>query len=165
MRMPIRLLVASLFAAGACSAMAGSVNVTFVNTANFTDAGTTAFDEQANLRTLAVHLEKLGQRWLPAGQVLKIEVLDVDLAGSLRSQRDGSQLRVLRGGADWPRITLRYALEENGKLLRSGEEQVSDMTYAQGMTGHRDSTSLYYEKRTLDTWFRARFAEGRAAAG
>jgi hypothetical protein len=157
MRLPIRILFASLLAAGACSAMAGSVSVSFVNTASFSDAGTTSWDEQANLKTLAVHLEKLGQRWLPVNQVLKVEVLDVDLAGALRSQRDGSQIRVLRGGADWPRITLRYTLEEAGKALRTGEEQVSDMTYAQGMSGHRDSTSLFYEKRMLDAWFKARF--------
>ena len=165
MQAHIRILIASLFAAAASTAMAGTVSVSFINTASYTDAGTTSWDEQANLRTLAVHLEKLGQRWLPAGQVLKVEVLDVDLAGSLRSQRDGSQLRVLRGGADWPRITLRYTLEENGKALRSAQEQVSDMTYAQGLSGHRDSTSLYYEKRMLDGWFKARFVEGRASAG
>jgi len=158
MRLPLRTLIASLLTAAAGAAMAGTVSVAFVNVANYSDAGTTAWDEEANLKTLAVHLEKLGKRWLPPAQVLKVEVLDVDLAGSLRSQRDGSQLRVLRGGADWPRITVRYTLEENGKALRTGEEQVSDMTYSQGMSGHRDSTSLFYEKRMLDGWFRARFA-------
>ena len=157
MRLHFRTLIASLLAAVASTAMAGTVSVSFINTASYTDAGTTSWDEQANLKTLATHLEKLGQRWLPAGQVLKVEVLDVDLAGSLRPQRDGSQVRVLRGGADWPRISLRYTLEENGKVLRSGQEQVSDTTYAQAQSGPRDSSSLHYEKRMLDGWFKARF--------
>lgn len=158
MRPPIRTLIASLLAAGACTAMAGTVSVSFINPTSYSDAGTTAWDGQANLKTLAAHLEQLGQRWLPAGQVLKVEIVDVDLAGYLRPQRDGTQLRVVRGGADWPSIKLRYTLEENGKALRSDEDQVSDMTYAQGMAGRRDSTPLYHDKRMLEGWFKARFA-------
>ena len=95
----------------------------------------------------------------------KVEVLDVDLAGSTRpSRRGGFDLRVVRGKGDWPRISLRYTLEEDGKPVRSGEEAVEDMDYTHGLVGYRKSVPLYYEKRMLDKWFRARFAEGRAAA-
>ena len=165
MRLHTRTLIASLFAAAASAAVAGTVSVSFVNTASYADAGTTAWDEEANLKTLAGHLEKLGQRGLPAGQVLKVEIRDVDLAGWVRPTRDGSQVRVLRGRADEPRITLRYTLEENGKVLRSGEESIADKDYANGTFAGRDSASLYYEKRMLDAWFKARFVEGRASAG
>jgi hypothetical protein len=157
MRLHTLFLIASSLAAGAWAATAGTASVSFIHTASYSDAGTTAWDEQANLRTLATHLERLAQKGLPAGQVLKIEVLEIDLAGTTRPSRDGSLLRVLSGGADWPRINLRYTLEADGKAIRSGQESLSDMDYAHGMSGRRDSESLYYEKRMLDAWFKARF--------
>ena len=161
-------LAAGLFtvlaAAAPTAAVAGTVDVSFVNAPAFEDAGTTSWEEQANLKALAAHLQSLGQRMLPANQVLKVEVTDVDLAGSLRPTRLGSQIRVLRGGADWPRINLRYTLEVDGKPVRSGEERVADMNYARGISKYRESQSLYYEKRMLDDWFKARFADSKTAA-
>ena len=163
MRHTLTLLCLAL-AAGAAGA--GTVNVSFVNAPSFEDAGTTSWEEQANLKALAAHLQGLGQRLLPANQALKVEVLDVDLAGLVRPGRDGSSVRVLRGGADWPRIKLRYVLEADGKTLSQGEEWVSDMNYARSVpSAYRDSQSLFYEKRMLDAWFKARFAEVKTAAG
>jgi hypothetical protein len=101
---------------------------------------------------------------LPAGHHLKVEVLDVDLAGTLRQSPRGASVRVLRAGADWPRIHLRYTLESGGKAAASGDEWVADMDYARGVSGFRDSLPLYYEKRMLDAWFKARFGKGTVAA-
>ena len=158
---------AALLLAGAPPALAGTVSVTFVEAPGYHDAGETTLDRDANLAALAGHLQALGQRLLPASQVLKIEVLDVDLAGTVRtSARTGANIRVLRSGADWPRIHLRYTVEADGKPLRQADEWVSDMTYAQGITsGYRESQALFYEKRMLDRWFRERIVDGRAPAG
>ncbi|HMC17367.1 MAG TPA: DUF3016 domain-containing protein, partial [Albitalea sp.] len=109
---------------------------------------------QLNLQTLERHLQALAQHRLPSDQVLKVEVLDVDLAGEERpSRRSGRDLRILRGGADWPRIQLRYTLEVNGRLLRSGEETLTDMSYLQGPIGAYGTDPLRYEQRMLDKWF------------
>jgi hypothetical protein len=160
------LLLSALFAGVASAVSAGTVDVSFVNPSSFEDAGTTSWEEQANLNALAAHLAALGQRLLPAHHTLKVEVLDVDLAGSVRPSRGGSSVRVLRGGADWPRIKLRYVLQAEGKTVSQGEEWVADTDYARGVaSAYRDSPSLFYEKRMLDAWFKARFAEVRTAAG
>lgn len=151
-------------ALAAAGAGAGTANVTFLNAPSFEDAGSTSWEEQANLQALSTHLQGLAQRMLPAGQHLKVEVVDVDLAGTVRPSVRGSSVRVLRGGADWPRIHLRYTLEADGKAVASGDEHIADLNYARGLSGTRDSHSLYYEKRMLDAWFKTRFGEGSVAA-
>lgn len=157
-------LTAVCLALAATAAGAGTAQVSFVNATSFEDAGATSWEEQANLQALAMHLQGLAQRVLPAGQHLKVEVLDVDLAGTVRPSVRGSSVRVLRGGADWPRIHLRYTLEADGKALARGDERLKDMDYARGLSSVRDSQSLYSEKRMLDAWFKARFGEGPVAA-
>ena len=148
------------------AAVAGNVNVSFVDPARFSDAGSTPWDRQATLNALAQHLQALGKRYLPADQLLKVELLDVDLAGTTRpSRRTGTQLRIVNGGADWPRIKLRYTLEANGQPLLNGEESVADMDYSHSLGSSRGSGPLHYEKQLLEGWFKARFVERRAAAG
>ena len=66
MPLHIRLLVVSSLAAAAFAASAGTVNVNFVNTGNYWDAGTSTWDEEANLKAMGAHLQRLGQRLLPA---------------------------------------------------------------------------------------------------
>lgn len=147
------------------TAQAGSVTVAFAEPpARFSDAGDSIADEKHNLQSLARHLEALGAS-LPADQSLKVELIDVDLAGEMRFTRlsPGRMLRILRGGTDVPRITLRYTLESNGRVLRSGEETVADLDYAhRGASVHANS-SLYFEKRMLTQWFRSRFVSPEAA--
>ena len=97
----------------------------------------------------------LGQwsRALPDGQTLRIEVTDLDLAGEIRpfSWHDA---RVLRGGADWPQMSLRYTLQADGRTLKSGEARLSDLGYSFA----RRSESLGYEKAMIDRWFRQEFS-------
>jgi len=62
-------------------------------------------------------------------------------------------VRVFKDRADWPRIHLRYSIEQDGKVLRSGESEVSDPNYMMGI--NRYSNDVYrYEKKLLDAWFR-----------
>jgi hypothetical protein len=159
------LLLALATVAASPGTAAGEVSVSAAKPARFSDAGATPAAERATLEALTRHLQALGKRYLPADQTLKVEMLDIDLAGAVRpSARAGADLRILNGGADWPRIKLRYVLESNGQPLLGGEESVADMDYANGFSGTRGADPLRHEKRMLDAWFKARLVERRAAA-
>jgi hypothetical protein len=164
--MRLAKIALGLCLAAAGAAQAGTVTVSFANPpARFSDAGESQFDEQHNLQALARHLETMG-RTLPAQQSLQIELLDVDLAGEMRLLRlsPGRQLRIVRGGADVPRVMLRYTLESNGRVLSSAEEAIADLDYARRGTSVHADRSLYFEKRMLTRWFQNRFAAPAAAA-
>lgn len=155
---PRRSIFFTLIALAAASAAAGTADVRFADPASFADAGGAAWERDANLQTLARHFGRIAQQALPANQVLKIVVLDVDLAGMLRPTRRATEIRVLRGGADFPRIHLQYALEAEGKVELSGDEWLTDLNYTRRLPGYRDFESLPHEKRMIDEWFKARFA-------
>lgn len=111
------------------------------------------------MQEIEAHLKQLGQRYLPSNQSLKIEVLDVDLAGHLRmSSRLGREVRILRGNADWPSIKLNYVLEADGRVVQERQEDIADMGYLQHTPKRYSNQSLAYEKQMLDDWFRQRFA-------
>jgi hypothetical protein len=154
----------TFIAGAALTATAGTVNVSFVNPTAYSDAGTYRDQENDNLQSLARYLQALGQQYLPPNQALKVEVLDVDLAGTVRPTRRGDEVRIVRGKADFPRMHLQYTLEADGKPVRSGNEWLNDLTYTGGLTTYRKSEPLYYEKHMLEAWFKARFVEQRAAA-
>ena len=159
------LMLACLAATAATAAAAPLVEVSFVNPPGFSDAGSTVWEREANLRALTQHLQSLGARYLSSDQALKVEVLDVDLAGALRpSAHAGRDLRVVRGGADWPRINLRYTLQGGGQPGLSGEESLADLDYSHGFTAQRASRPLHYEEHMLDEWFKARFVQRRPPA-
>ena len=152
-----RILSSLLLAAVAAGASAGTVNVSYLTSTDYTPLGSPSPDE--NMQRLGIYLQKLGQRLLPGDQVLDIEVLQLDLAGTLR----GSKLRVMTGGADWPRMVVRYTLQSPGRPAVTREERLSDMNYlGGGLTSYGDSGPLYYEKRMLNRWFKERFVAGAA---
>jgi hypothetical protein len=145
-------------AAVAVAAQAGTVAVSFADNGRFADAGHAAWEQEANLRVIAHHLQSLGERHLPADQTLRIEVTGVDLAGEPRASfRRGGDLRVANGRADFPRISLRYSLESNGRVIKSGDETVTDLDYTHRIGVRRASESLPHEKYMLDRWFSTRF--------
>lgn len=161
-----RLLLLLCLAAASSATSAGTVSVSFIQPKDYWDAGNTSFDEDANLKALAAHLQRLGQRLLPADQSLEIEVLQVDLAGTVKSSLfPGRPVRTITGGTDWPRLHLRYSLQAAGKAAVRGEEWVSDLDYTHGLARRSDNEALYYEKRMLEQWFKARFVIGPAAPG
>lgn len=163
MRPSARMLILGCLATAAGMAQAGDVTVSFVDSAHFADAGTTPADEAANLRAISQHLQAMGRRYLAPDQLLKVEVRDVDLAGSVwpMRRRTGATVRIVKGMADWPRISVRYTLESNGKLLKSGEESIADMDYLRRLSRYGTSEPLRHEKQMLDDWFKARFANVR----
>jgi hypothetical protein len=156
------LSLSMLFAAALVTAAQGAVLVTFTEPDKYVDTGRYRFEGTQVLAELERHFQHLGTRYLHPDQTLRIEVLEVDLAGEERFRSGPNQdVRILRGGADWPRMRLRYHLEGAGKPALSGEEHLSDMNYLQRPITVRFNEHLAYEKRMLDEWFRTKFAPPR----
>ncbi len=134
--------------------------VTFLNPDRYTDASPTRFvanerERDATLAVLREHLQSLGARHLKDGDRLRIEVLDVDLAGVVQLSPSGQRdLRVKRE-AGAPEIDLRYVLVRAG-VESSGVERVVDLGYLSNFNRCR-GRDLCYEKIMLEQWFARRF--------
>ena len=151
------LALASL---GACvatlAAAAGTVQVSFDKPAEFSDAGRGVNEREQTMKSLGDYLQSLGAL-LPDGQTLRLEVLDIDLAGELRPfpRSSSTEVRVLNGRADAPHIKLRYTLQTGDQVLKSGVATVADLAYFFGSHGHEAVYGdLFYEKRMLQQWFK-----------
>ncbi len=139
-----------VLAAGSASA---AVTVTFTNADKYTDMPGFESDKKDLMQGLETHFKTLAEG-LPPGHDMKVEVLDVDLAGHLEMDRHPRDIRVLRGKADWPKMSIRYSIEENGKVVKSGTENISDMTYMNHLNRYSGSDTLRYEKKMIDDWFK-----------
>lgn len=142
---------------------AAAVTVNYVHDDGFTDLPRTPWQRQQALEDISAHFQSLGKT-LPAGQDLVIDVLDVDLAG--REEPNGIALtgvRILRHQGDWPRMHLRYALTEGGKVLKSGDAQLSDKAYGNRIAAYPSDARLPAERQMIDDWWRATIAPDRTA--
>ena len=136
---------------------AGAVEVRLVDPQSYADIGWRLMDREQNLERLRQHFQGLATL-LPEGQRLRIEVLDVDLAGEELPGPEPHTVRVLRGRADWPRMRLRWELSAPGLATRQAEEWLSDPAYLERMLPARAAgDALPYDLRMVDEWFRARF--------
>jgi Protein of unknown function (DUF3016) len=139
---------------------AGSVQVNFVKPGQFSDVRDSHMQSERYLELLKDNLTAAALPYLADGQTLKVEVLDVDLAGEIRHGARPYDVRVLKGGADWPRIQIRYTLEVGGQVQKTGEATVQDMAYLQRVASAPGSQdALRYERRMLDDWFKNNFAK------
>lgn len=157
------LAAAAALSLGTASASAQPVvEVVFVNPERYADASPSRYlvderERDAALAELREHLRSLGAKHLKDGDRLRIEVLDVDLAGILELSRSGQRdVRVMRE-AGVPRIDVRYTLNRAG-VESSGQERVTDPAYLNSVTRCRATGPLCYEKLMLDDWFMRRFA-------
>lgn len=159
-----RLLLAGavLLAAGGAWAQANTATeVRYDKPEQFADLSFDPRKREEALTELTRHFQKLGKT-LPAGQQLKVVVTDIDLAGREDPRiRAANEIRVMTGGADWPRISLSYVLEQDGKLLKSGDAKLSDMSYLSRMNRYTSNESLRYEKPMIDEWFEKTFGVAR----
>jgi hypothetical protein len=152
--------LATLTTLGVALPAKAAVTVAFVQPENFRDLPFSPIERERLLKDFAEYFATLNKS-LPAGQDLRIEVLDLDMAGRIvPNARAGEDLRVMRGGADWPHMKLRYTLSANGQVLSSGEEQLSDMSYLDHINKYSSGDSLRYEKHMVDDWFDKKFRTG-----
>ena len=147
-----RALVAGLALLASSVAWAGT-EVQFSKPDQYTDVPFNPQERDDVLKELSRHFEKLGAS-LPPGQTLKIDVTDVDLAGRENpSLRAGQEIRVMNGRVDWPRMRLHYVLEQDGKVIRSGDAALSDMSYLNRINHYFSNEKLRYEKLMIDDWY------------
>lgn len=151
------LIAIAMLAAGPSYA---AVEVQFVNPEGYTDASNERWELDSNLKALADHIRKSGERFIAPNETLKVEVLDVDLAGWARwGGREPNKVRVARGGADFPQMHLRYSLQSPNRS-GSGEADLRDLGYQNsGLRSKAASEPMYYEKRMIDNWLRDTFAQ------
>jgi hypothetical protein len=144
--------------AGAASA---AVTVHYVQPERFTDLPRAPWQRTQALDDFRKHFETLGAA-LPPGQDLAIDVLDIDLAGREQPNGLGSdELRIMRGGADWPAMRLRYTLSEGGKVVASGTAQLSDKGYADHINTYPRDARWPYEMQMIDEWWKKTFGAPR----
>ncbi|KKO65651.1 hypothetical protein VM94_00687 [Janthinobacterium sp. KBS0711] len=147
-----RALIAGLALLASSAAWAGT-EVHFSKPDQFTDVPFDPHEREDVLKELTRHFEKLGTA-LPPGQTLKIDVTDVDLAGRENpSLRAGQDIRVMNGRVDWPRLRLHYVLEQDGKVISSGNAALSDMSYLSRINPYFSTEKLRYEKLMIDDWY------------
>ena len=147
-----RALMAGLALLASSAAWAGT-EVPFSKPDQFTDVPFDPHEREDVLKELTRHFEKLGTA-LPPGRTLKIDVTDVDLAGRENpSLRAGHDIRVMNGRVDWPRMRLQYVLEQDGKVISSGNAALSDMSYLSRINPYFSNEKLRYEKLMIDDWF------------
>jgi hypothetical protein len=147
-----RTVLAAVVALLASSAALAEVTVTYTKPDDYTDLARGEYDRERVLKQFTDYFATLEKK-LPPGENLKIDVLDIDLAGRMYPRRNGEEIRVMNGGADWPRMHLRYTLEKDGQVLRSGDDNIANMNYQQSRSSYFDSDPLRYEKQMLDDWF------------
>jgi hypothetical protein len=139
---------------------AAAVVVSFHPAYQYTDVGVQGYDADTAMSGLESHLQRLGARYLAPDRTLRVEFLDIDLAGRVELGR--YPVRIMKDSNDAPKLRLRYTLEAGGRVLDSGEDTLTDTSYMQ-FKGRLDTNeSLYYEKRLLDEWFKAHFAQAAA---
>jgi hypothetical protein len=157
---PAALACAALL--GAAPTQAGTAVVQFEHPDRYTDIGPRrdADGVQQQLRQI---LETLAAERLPASQALRLAITDVDLAGEIPpAMQLLHDVRVMGNRPDWPRISLRYTLQDGDRVLAEGSEVVSDMAYLMRSTRAVGHQRLPYEQRMLSDWFDSRFSKPAA---
>ena len=145
-----KLTVSAMLALAAGAACAADVTVTYIQPENFSDIPTGG-EREETLRNLTAHFVKLGAK-LPAGQQLRIDVQDIDMAGSEQPSRGRTDMRVTTKG-EWPRMNLTYSLESNGQVLSSGPVELRDTSFLDRPNRYMDHDTIRFEKKMVDAWF------------
>lgn len=157
-----RLVLAALAAPLALvigGAAAAAVTVTYAEADKMTDVPRFQSEREGMEADFREHLDTLAKQLAP-GQDLTVEFLDIDLAGDVFPRVPVRDVRIMKGTADWPRMHLRYQIEQDGKVLRSGESRLADPNYQMNINSYRNDMYAY-EKRMLDAWFKKEILEQR----
>lgn len=139
------------------------VSVTYVNPDKFAENRMFGMQDRFNridyLTELKGYLIKRGEKILPPGQRLHVNITDIRLAGAYEPGRgpQSDHIRMMRDVYP-PRIDLDFQLtDQDGKVLREGKRVLRGLNYLQdglNAPGARSGESLYYDKALLERWLR-----------
>ena len=155
------IALVALFMAPLATA-ASSVEVVFKNPEKFSDASldSPGYERGADayvMKELRSYIQKLGERYLAAGQQLQIEIRNIDLAGRYEPWRPNAyDVRFMRD-ITWPSIDLHYVLKQNGQIVSRADARVMDQLYLQRPGRANRSDRLYSEKAMLSDWLHREF--------
>lgn len=111
---------------------------------------------------LTEQFEKSAAKTFPEGYHLKIDMLNVDLAGDIDYFFSPSHqaVRVIKEIYS-PKLTFNYQLlDGNGTVIKAGEEKVRDMGFMNSSVPLRHRNSEFsYEKRLIDKWVKTLLSE------
>jgi hypothetical protein len=144
---------ASPAAAAAKPAAPDNVTVTFQDPDRFTDV-----QENQSTSTSTYYLDELrsclqqaASPLLTAGQKLVITVTDIDLAGD-NNFSGPDHIRIMKD-IYVPRVHLRFQLlGADGKVVKEGTRNLTDMNYTLKVHGPGFNEPLYYDKALLREW-------------
>lgn len=155
-------LVAALLFSTALASAHAEVTVEFANPDRFSDAGDRSHDPVETVKALADYMRQAADRVVPAGTVVRIEVLDLDRAGHTRLNLP-TETRIMSDRADAPCMDLRYTVGSAGQAGEARREHFCDLNYmrASDLPSSSRDDPLFYEKRMVQEWLRKRFGERR----
>lgn len=155
----LMILTATLALMFTSVSMAGTSEVTWTNPDDYRDVdageGHRGKFKAKVFSDFEEHFAKLAEA-LPEGQTLKVEVVDVDLAGDV-NHGGMRRIRVIKDLYS-PRLEFNYqVVDQNGNEVKAGKEDIRDMNFMMGSTMKYSNDTLQYEKKMLDDWFRDTF--------
>jgi hypothetical protein len=132
------------------------VQVDYLQPEMFADVGNRRFSDDkvraAYLGELRKHLAERASKLLATGQLLRVSITEVDMAGEFESWRPpAGDVRIVNDIYP-PRIDLTFRLAGgDGKLIREGARKLRDPAFLLGSNAYPDDP-LRYEKRLIDRW-------------
>ena len=110
---------------------------------------------ERTFKTLEKHFAKLAEK-LPEGQVLKIDVSNVDLAGDVNFSGI-KQFRIIKESY-FPKMKFSYQIVDSKDAeISTGSADLKDMTFMTNSRLRYRHKSLGYERKMLDDWFKETF--------
>jgi len=127
----------------------GGVDAIFLEPDSYTDIGRDEGSRQRTLRILTDHFRTMADR-LPAAQTLRLEFVDIDLAGRPGIRR----LDEIRWGSTSPRFKFHFRLAEGSRVLKQGYVDLFQLNHELASRPlYMSRTELVDERRLLDEWF------------
>lgn len=112
------------------------------------------------IRSMTKELSGLTEDYLDDNHTLHITFQNIDLAGRIEPMRgvQNTEVRVVKI-MDPIRLKFSYRLSDTeNTLLKEGSADLRDFVRQIDMYGWNRNKSLYFERRTMEGWFRTEFS-------
>jgi hypothetical protein len=149
------------------STSAGTIELTFAPVEDFRDFSISGLSEESTLplfeAELSEELESVATKYLAQGEKLVIYFTNIDMAGDIQPWRNrhNADIRYVENIYP-PRLSFTYQLlDAEGKILSSGEETISDLSFMMNVlapirSGHQN---FFYESTLLRDWIRKTYRD------